>query len=512
MEFIIKNREQYEILKRIHQQINTDTFQLNDLFYHGINFETSLSDLDADMFGCWNGACIDSFKMSQGNSIQQQFLSNLLHQYNQQNDKSENKIRFTFGDNIYYTKEIKKELKTFDKDILSQIISSANGADLPLVNGVNLSDESLRLINTGFDCFGDEKMSFMTLGNHDVEMKYIFLQQIRKCFHGEDSMRFNDANQNIRINTRWVLPNAFYSVRINLPNKSLLFVIVDTNLLDYDYKESILDTDMQTLYIEKMMKWLENTLKENNDCLKIVIGHIPLFYFAHKDIQFTSRYIEKVEKDKKDKKKKDEATGAEATGAEATGAEATGAEATAKKEKKDKKEKKELKYPKNNSSFIQFYDCLIHNNVRIYLAADEHNLQCIQDTLHNISHITCGASPGGGGSDETNTFELNEEKILFRGDIAIPEDVHKHFVKKIIVNAPSFLKLHDNTNMIQINLVAPEILSPHSKHLLCSERSLCVNTVPDKAKPSIYYILSYPKFSEYISIYDCDKFRADRCK
>jgi hypothetical protein len=498
MEFIIKNREQYKILKQIHHDINTETFVLDDKFYHGINFETSLSDLDADMFGCWNGACVDSFKISQGNSIQQQFLSNLLHQYNQQNDKSKNKIRFTFGDNIYYTKGIKTELKTFDKDILSKIISSANGIDLPLVKGVNLFDESLRLINTGFDCFRDEKMSFMALGNHDVEMKYILLQQIRKCFQGSNSIEFNDSNQNILINTRWILPNAFYSVRINLPNKSLLFVIVDTNLLDYDYKDSILDTDTQTLYIEKMMKWLNITLRENNDCLKIVIGHIPLFYFAHKDIHFTTRYVEKVEKDKK---KKDEQPVAEATGAEA-----------AKKEKKDKKEKKELKYPKNNFTFIQFYDCLIHNNVRIYLAADEHNLQCIQDVKNNISHITCGAAPGGGGSDETNTFELNDEIILFKGDIVIPEDVHKHFVKKIIVNAPSFIKLHDNTNMIQLNLVAPELLSPHSKHLICNERNACINTVPSEAKPSIYYILSYPKHSEYISIYDCDKFKAERCK
>jgi hypothetical protein len=506
MEFIVKNKEQYEILKLIHRQINTNTFELDDIFYHGINFETTLSDLDTDMFGCWNGSCNDIYGMSQKESIHQQFLVDLLQKYNAENDKSRNKIRFTFGDNIYYTKKVKKGLKELKDtpDILSQIISSKDGKDkdgkdLPLINGVNLFDESLRIINTGFDCFNDNKLSFMALGNHDVDAKYILLQQINKCFNG-DSMDFNDATQQVMIKTRWVLPNAYYSVRINLPNKSLLFIIVDTNLLDYDYADSILDTDTQTTYITKMLQWLDFTLKENNDCLKIVIGHIPLFYFAHKDIQFTTRYIQKVEKDKK---KKEGIVHA---------APATHADDGIKKDKKDKKDKKENKLPKNLSTFIQFYDCLIHNNVRIYLAADEHNLQCIQDTKNNISHITCGASPGGGGADETNTFELNDEVILFRGDVKIPEDLQQHFVKKIIVNAPSFIKLHDNTNMIQINLVAPDILSPHSKNLICTDKTVCINTVPGEVKPSIYYILSFPKHSEYISIYDCDKFRGEKCK
>jgi hypothetical protein len=488
MEFFIKNKKQYENLKEINQKINTNTFELNEEFYNGINFETTLTDLDVDMFGCWNGSCLDSFNFSQKESVHQEFLSDLLNQYNHQNDRSRNKLRFTFGDNIYYTKKVKKGLKELKEnpELYSQIISSKDGKDLPLINGVNLFDESLRIINTGFDCFRDDKQSFMALGNHDVDAKYILLQQIDKCFRG-DSIDFDDATQRIRLKTRWILPNAFYSVRINLPKKSLLFVIVDTNLLDYDYNQSILDTDTQTLFITKMLQWLDITLKENNDCLKIVIGHIPLFYFAHKDIQFTSRYIEKVEK-KKDKKKKEG------------------------EESEVKKDKKENKLPKNLSTFIQFYDCLIHNNVRMYLAADEHNLQCIQDTKNNITHITCGSSPGGGGADETNTFELNDEVILFRGDVKIPEDLQQHFVKKIIVNAPSFIKLHDNPNMIQINLVAPEILSPHSKNLICTEKTVCINTVPGEVKPSIYYILSFPKHSEYISIYDCDKFRAERCK
>jgi hypothetical protein len=498
MDFLIKNRDQYETLKELNHRINTETFDLNESFYHGINFETDLSDLDADMFGCWNGSCLDSLNFSQKESIHQQFLVDLLKKYNAENDKARNKIRFTFGDNIYYTKKVKKSLKELKEnaEIYSQIISSTDGKGLPLVNGVNLFDESLRIINTGFDCFKDDKQSFMALGNHDVDTKYILLQQINKCFRG-DSMNFNDAAQRVLIKTNWILPNAFYSVRINLPNKSLLFVIIDTNLLDYDYNESILDTDTQTTYIEKMLRWLDITLKENNDCLKIVIGHIPLFYFAHKDIEFTSRYVKKTEK------KKDKAT------KEAT---EVSAEAAVKKEKKDKKEKKENMLPKNLSTFIQLYDCLIHNNVRMYLAADEHNLQCIQDVKNNISHITCGAAPGGGGADETNTFGVDDQVILFRGDVIIPVDVQQHFVKKIIVNAPSFLKLHNLYNMIQINLVAPEILSPHSKNLICTDKTVCINTVPGEVKPSIYYILSFPKHSEYISIYDCDKFRVERCK
>ncbi len=144
------------------------------------------------------------------------------------------------------------------------------------------------------------------------------------------------------------------------------------------------------------------------------------------------------------------------------------------------------------------------------MAADEHNLQYIIDREHDITHLTCGASPGGGGGDETNSFSETPELYFSSSEIQVPGPIKDKFVKKLILNAPAFMKLNLHENMVQINLIGPANLSAHSS-LICKE-DRCVPTDRIKAVPEIYSIITVPKFLEYVSVYNCEEFKRENCK
>jgi hypothetical protein len=221
------------------------------------------------MFGCWNSNCENKLQKSQEDSLHQRFLVDLLNKYNEKNTTSKNQVRFLFGDNMYFDKKVKKTLKTPEnKDIKKQISHADLTSAIPLVNGVDLRDYSAKAIEKGFDgCLGANKPSFITLGNHDVEPLFTMYQQINKCYNGIEIHKNGDSNT-IQFHTNWILPNAFYSVKINLPNMSLVFIIMDTNLIDYQYHHLILSIDSQTRYIDNMLKFIEKTLVSNKDSLK----------------------------------------------------------------------------------------------------------------------------------------------------------------------------------------------------------------------------------------------------
>ena len=469
MEFKI-NQHDLDILLSIKSKTDTKNYVLADDFYQGITLEIDLPDLDAEMFGCWNSNCENKLKISHKDSLHQRFFVDLLNKYNETNTTSKNQVRFLFGDNLYFDKEVTRFLKQKEnKQLKKQIVHTDLHQEIPLVNNLDMRKQSAERIERGFEgCLGANKLSFITLGNHDVEPLFTMYQQINKCFDGIEVIR--DETNKIKFNSNWVLPNAFYSVKINLPTMTLLFITIDTNLIDYEYHHLILNIDSQTKYINNMLQWVEKTMNENKHCLTFVTGHTPIFYYAHKEPIFQTRYTQHM----------------------------------------PHKEHEHM-LPKVVDGFIQLYHLMIKNNVRFYMCADEHNLQYIEDKKNNINLIICGASPGGGGADETVTFKANEGEIMFKGDVKVPTDILHYLNKKIIVNAPSFVKLVTHPNLIQLNMIAPEILTHHSSDI-CSKPDGCVYTDLANAKPSLYYSVTVPKFTEYVSVYNCDEFKKHNCK
>jgi hypothetical protein len=471
MQFKISQTD-LNIIESIKRKIDNKTFKLSDEFYQGIKLEIDLPDLDAEMFGCWNSNCENDLKISQEDSLHQGFLVNLLNKYNEKNTNSKNQIRFLFGDNMYLDRVAKKTLRE-NKDLKKVIVHADLTSSIPLVNDVDLREYSAKSLENGFDkCLGSNKPSFITLGNHDVEPLFTMYQQINKCYKGIEIKR-NEKLNTIQFNTNWILPNAFYSVKINLPNMSLLFIIMDTNLINYQYHHLILHIDSQTKYIDNMLNFIDKTLIENNDCLKFVMGHTPIFYVGHnkKEPIFQTRYAQHNSRGKEHEHTK----------------------------------------PKILNGIIQIYQMMIKYNVRFYMCADEHNLQYLEDKQHKINLLICGASPGGSGADETSTFKSNKDEILFNGDVKIPNEILQHLDKKIIINAPSFMKLVTHYNTIQVNMIGPEKLTQHSQNI-CSKPNGCIYTDLANATPSLYYSLTVPKHIEYVSVYDCDKFKEKNCK
>jgi hypothetical protein len=458
MDFFVDN---ISLIKQIKTNIENNIYDL-DIFFNGITLSATVDDLDLDLFGCWNGGCKDALNDSHKESIHQEYLVRLLNQYNDKNDKndnfSKNKLRFLFGDNIYFDKNIKKVMK-IDKDLKKKISNAGILDKIPLLKieevDINLKETSQKLLDDGFRCMR-EKPTFMCLGNHDIEPLFVIHQQIKKSYENilisEDKVKFN---------SNWIQPTAFYAVELKVKDILLLFIIIDTNFLENGYNEKIIPNITKNR--DNMFRWIEEILSKHRTHFKIVIGHCPIFYYSHKEKepQFLSNLIS-------------------------------------------------LENPSNGQNFIKLYELLIKYGVKIYMAADEHNLQYIYDSQHDLIHLTCGASPGG-GADETKNF-IEEQELQFAStQIDIPTEVKDKLIKRLVLNAPSFMKLTVNTNMIQINLVGPSDLSQHSSLMCKKYPERCIHNKPDTTIPEVYSIITIPKYLEYISIYDCEKYKLTKC-
>ena len=66
--------------------------------------------------------------------------------------------------------------------------------------------------------------------------------------------------------------------------------------------------------------------------------------------------------------------------------------------------------------------------------------------------------------------------------------------------------------MIQINLIGPSNLSHHSSIMCSIHPERCQNLNRERAVPEVYNIVTIPRFIDYVSVYDCDKFKVDNCK
>jgi hypothetical protein len=464
-----------DVLERLKRMDVTKV--ISDDFYSGLNFESQIpDDCNFDIFGCWNSNCVNKLNAYHLGSHQQKMLVDVLNSYDRKYS-NHNKLRFLIGDNIYYDKSLKDIKKQYEDKLNNMTMND----DTELIENINFVKLAKDLIDNGFRCF-TEVPSFMALGNHDVEYPFVLQYQINKCLRdlqiSGNTVRFNN----------WFLPNAFYSVKFQrLGNNplSLLFIIIDTNLLEADEYINFFPKEKKDEYLQKMLQWFEKTLRENESCIKVVMGHIPIFYYTH---------IKNKEKDKKDKKEKDKKDKKEKS------------EGEEKEEKKDKKDKKE-KSPVGSriKDFIKFYDLMIVHNVTTYMCADEHNMQVLQDLEHGINHIICGASPGGGGSDEA--YNLDEVNLCFSNKLIFVPELERKFTKKIIINAPSFTNLIIHPTLLQFNIVSSSNLVLHHKDSYCKERK-CVLATPEA---QIYDIVTIPKYRDLIAVYDCDKFNDTFC-
>ena len=461
MEFIVDN---IGLINQIKTNVDRNIF-LTPEFYSGVKLSAELDDLDLEIFGCWNGGCEDKFKSSNKGSIHQQFLVNLLNNYNENNNKQvNNKLRITLGDNIYFSKSIKEVVKK-DKGLKKAINTAGILDSIPniqiqedgVTKDINMKDLSVQLIEKGFTCL-TSKPTLMCLGNHDIEPLFTLHHQIKKAY---DTIVINENK--VRFTSNWILPSAFYAVEFTVNSTKLLFVFIDTNLLEHEYA-----LEQAERYKQNMIEWLETILSSHPNHAKFVIGHCPIFYYAHKkdkeSIGFTTR---KVNTDK----------------------------------------------PSVGQNFFKLYEILIKNKVKSYMAADEHNLQYLVDQEHDIIHLSCGASPGGGGGDETDSFKIDQQELYFSStQIEVPVEVKAKMVKRLILNSPSFMKLNLNPNMIQINLIGPSNLSHHSSIMCSTHPERCKNLNRERAIPEVYNIVTIPRFIDYVSVYDCDKFIIDNCK
>jgi hypothetical protein len=442
------NCDKIDVLERL-QSLKSNE-RISDDFYTGINLTTSVDDANFELFGCWNGNGKEVLTDFHMNSIHQKNLIDLMKSYYATQPKSNN-FRVTFGDNIYYDKGFKKLIKE-DPRLNSLEFNSALPQDpkndLKLAEDliVNPVEEAKTIIETGFNAL-PIMPTFISLGNHDVQYKYILQYQIHKCmtqmtFPSKDTVSFGN----------WILPNAFYSVKFIIKNKApVIFIFIDTNLFDKGEYSYISPSDKQK-YLTIMLKWLTKTLEDNKDTVKIVIGHEPIFFYTH------------YKEPKKDGKQKEQAN--------------TSA--------------------KSSTDYIQLYRILKDNKVSSYMCADEHNFQWIYDRTNEINHLICGASPGGGGADVTNTF--NDDELYFSTkSLPVPE-IKDNFIKKMVLNAPSFMNMIVHKNLVQINIVSANNLMIHNKKFC--EKKECAPT--DLTKHEIYEIVTIPKYKDYISVYGCD--------
>jgi hypothetical protein len=463
-----------EILEKIKKSNPTVTNY--DDFYHGLNFILETQEVpNIDIFGCWNSNCTDKFNYSQLGSQQQKTLSEILKSYDEK-FPNKNKMRFLLGDNIYYDKKLKETKTNYEEKLNSMTIND----DKIEFDGINFVQLAKDLIDNGIKCFTDVP-SFMVLGNHDVVFPFILQYQIYKCFSELQ------INGNIISFGNWIMPNAFYSIKINIGNLSILFVIIDTNLLESDEYINFFPKDKKDEYVSRMVVWLEKTLKENESSIKIVMGHIPIFFYSHikekKEKKKEEGEKEKEETKEKKEKKKEEGV---------------------KEEKKEKKEKTPVQSRYKNV-FLNIYEIMIKYNVTTYMCADEHNMQVLQDLDHGINHIICGASPGGGGSDEA--FNLDVTNLYFSNKHIIVPELEIKFNKKIIINAPSFTNLIIHPSLLQFNIISSSELNLHHKEEYCKNK----NCVVSNSNAQIYDIITIPKYRDLIAVYDCNKFNEKFC-
>jgi hypothetical protein len=259
-------------------------------------------------------------------------------------------------------------------------------------------------------------------------------------------METNIIDNNVSFGN-WILPSAYYAVRYVLTNGTkLIYIFIDTNLLIGEYGGDVtLPADSK----ENMLIWLNKTLDENNTYVPIIIGHHPIFGFGHKDKRGIIVQLE----------------------------------------------------------LSSLYKIMVDHRAKVYICADEHNLQHIYDLKNDIHMLICGSSPGSGG-DETYTPKLISEKRyggncieLFKGEFGDEKTVVE--VSSVIcISAPGFLHMQIYNELITIKLVSFSKLNYHRFKELKTD---CINNTNESYE--IYDIVCLHKYKDVVSIYNCERYK-----
>lgn len=171
------------------------------------------------VFGCWNNKQLATQKIIE-----------------KINENGSYKLGVVCGDNIYPTKH-----------------EDSSGNKIK-----NYSSDKIR---SGFDILRSFNGNvYMGLGNHEVDDN-------DKCDVLNDQV--SNSTNNV------VLPNNYYSIKINKNNRTILkIIVIDTNLLESNECYGQINQSN----INNMVHWLNNELR-SDECIKIVVGHYPMYYF-----------------------------------------------------------------------------------------------------------------------------------------------------------------------------------------------------------------------------------------
>lgn len=244
----------------------------------------------------------------------------------------------------------------------------------------------------------------------------------------------------------WILPSAYYAVRYVLSNGTkIIFIFIDTNILiPGEYKGDVM---LPTDSAANMLIWLNRILEENNTYVPIVIGHHPIFGFGHK-------------------------------------------------------EKRSIIVQMELSSL---YKLMIDHGAKVYVCADEHNLQHVYDSKNDFHMLICGSSPGSGG-DESYTSKLSSEKRyggkcieLYKGEFG---GSTVEVLSVISISAPGFLHMQIYNELITIKLVSYGKLNYHRLKELKTE---CIDNTNESYE--IYDVVCLHKYKDVISIYNCEMYK-----
>lgn len=494
-----------------------------DKFFTGLTFTTNLTDLDIKMLGCWNGECQTDLKISHKDSIQQGKINNLLQTYDKYHNVT-NKFRFFFGDNIYYPADEKKIIKNkkngedetnrqIYENLVNLNIYDSTSSTFVMTDIIkkkmitfNPLQRAKEIIDKGFECINPQHIpTFHALGNHDVEFEYILKYQIQKSYINTNIL----PNNNITFSS-WILPSAFYAVKFNVSQNNkdinLMFIIIDTNLLLPDGYENInsINGNIEE-YKSRMFTWLKSILSDpsNEIYFKVLIGHQPIYNYKHK-IKTEDKQNNEINNsmlelynlltnnvtDVMPEKIHTLTVTQLASEGESTEDDAA-EEGTGEGEKEGEVADEDIQLQK----------------IHMYVCADEHNLQSLYDINNNIYHIICGASPGGGGSDQAQTFDDQLNIPFSSTKILMPEDESFNIEKRLVLNSPSFLHLQVTPLLLQLNIIGPENLNLHNNYFC--KMNVCEPNLSDI--PIVYDIIAFPKYRDYIAIYKCQEYQQKTC-
>lgn len=377
---------------------------------------------------------------------------------------------------------------------------------------VGIPEDTRKTINidTGFANFDELKIPhFISMGNHDVEDKNVFLHEFKKSY---TDMTKDVADKTITFGN-WILPSTCYAVQMETKNKEdkALFIFVDTNMFmigessgsfksdkhilypspfeieDKKMAELNPEENKQMAYIKEkqgsILAWIEEKITETGDKMPImVVGHHPFYCIGHKAKRpFLNNVCDDDGKDGKG-----------------------GKDSKGGKDGKDSKGGKDGEDKGSGNHLKKLYDILINNGVKFYLCADEHNFQYIYDHINDFHQIISGGASSG---DEIESYNYVKPPAPYdtRGirlqtlDANMPSETYVKFM----LSSPHYVHFQVSNSRIEFKVISITTNSYHQKDLLSSH---CEPNYHKGIKYGVSYSCYIPRYSDHIMIIDCNKY------